>query len=276
MSKRPAWPSLLHGRSSQVRSQGTQGRRLSTPEGHRVAPGCLIPLGVSSPVHRVVLACPRTRAGSQGSHAPNFRYLILRSGRQGVAPPLLQGAVPGNRSERAAMASRNSPSSIRRLHIQQLLAFAIAPVFLLLALHSAVGHFEGKDRAHWALWIPIYFGIEATLVLVILGGMASRRRGWFNFRLAFRLVGVLALLVGLVGTGFHLSPVLNTLRGETPFTWAALLGALSVGPSLFAPSAFAGLGGLLWVLASKRVLLRFLYGQFRHPVESAVKVPQDT
>jgi hypothetical protein len=94
-----------------------------------------------------------------------------------------------------------------------------------------------------------------------------RQRGLGIFRPLLRLVALGSILVGALGTGFHLVPLLKDLSDE-PFSLAALEGAVSLAPPMFAPAAFVGVGALLWLLASPNVMLRLRERPVADPVGS--------
>jgi hypothetical protein len=144
---------------------------------------------------------------------------------------------------------------IGQTRTKKLLTLGLAPAFFMLALDAAIAHFAGKDVSHQAQWIPVGFGIAGGVGLGLVGLLRSSQRGFQIQRMVWRGIGGLSMAVGGAGMTFHLIPLAKDLADE-PFSLAALEGALSVAPPLFAPGAFVALGALLIGLASSRLLVR--------------------
>jgi hypothetical protein len=143
-------------------------------------------------------------------------------------------------------------SFIRR-HTRQLAALAIAPGLLALAFDAGVAHYVGRAGDHPAQSAPIIFGVAGALA-VIAGALASKRRRIFAW--CVRVVGVASIIVGAAGTLFH-GLALFELLVDKGFTWDGVENALYLAPPALAPSAFIGIGVVLWMLGSKSLRLAY-------------------
>jgi hypothetical protein len=74
-----------------------------------------------------------------------------------------------------------------------------------------------------------------------------------TLRVLLRRLGTAAVMIGGLGTYFHLLPILRDLF-DGPLDLDALHSAMSVAPPLLAPGGFAVLGAYLWLLGDVRVL----------------------
>jgi hypothetical protein len=140
---------------------------------------------------------------------------------------------------------------MRKVDAKRLIAMGVAPGVLALGLDAAISHFAGREMAHPAQLTPVTFAPAAAAALLFL---AAPHRTAELFRRGIRVVGVLATLVGLIGTGFHARALMRLLEGA-PITFAALKAALAVAPPLFAPGAFAAVGVVLYLVGNPRLTI---------------------
>jgi hypothetical protein len=143
-----------------------------------------------------------------------------------------------------------------RRNTRKAVALAIGPGLLFLALDAGIAHFVGHEASSPALQrVPVYYGMAAALLLVIAAFPRSR----MFFAVVARTAGVVGVAVGLAGTWFHIAALLKDMDGT--YDWATLQGSLSTTPPVFAPLAFSGIGALIFVLASPKLLLRYRVGK---------------
>lgn len=155
-----------------------------------------------------------------------------------------------------------------RRNTRRAVALALAPGLAMLAIDAAIGHFAGKvDFDNWLQFIPVVYGALAFASLPIAVWPATDG----PFAWCARLLGAAGVVVGLTGTILHLDALLEELKGE--YSWSSVEGGLSVAPPVFAPLAFAGVGLLLWLLPSTRLVLRVRGGLRRS--SSAPRLPSE-
>jgi hypothetical protein len=135
---------------------------------------------------------------------------------------------------------------------KRFIALAIAPGLLVMGIDGGIAHFAGREMVNPAQLAPAVFGPAAAVALLLLAATVSKTL----FCRALRAFGILAVMVGLAGTGFHLIALARLLDGS-PRTFEALQAAVAVAPPLFAPSGFAALGVILVLLPSQRLSVRF-------------------
>jgi hypothetical protein len=135
-------------------------------------------------------------------------------------------------------------------------ALVAAPGLIALAADAGLAHFAGRDMAHPGQLVPVILG---PVLGVALGAAALHPGPNGTFAKALRWVGGVAVLLGGLGTAFHLRALMRLLEGDA-FTLDGLMNAIAVAPPAMAPAAFAGLGALLLALASKRVEIRVANG----------------
>jgi hypothetical protein len=140
---------------------------------------------------------------------------------------------------------------MRKLDAKRVIAMGIAPGVLGLGLDAAISHFAGREMAHPAQVIPVAFAPCAAAALLFL---AAPHRTAELFRRGIRAVGVLAAMVGALGSGFHARALMRLLDGA-PLTFAGLKAALAVAPPLFAPAAFAAVGVMLYLVGNPRLTI---------------------
>jgi hypothetical protein len=144
-----------------------------------------------------------------------------------------------------------------RQNSRRVVALAVAPGLLMLAVDAAISHFAGKDFDNPVQFVPVVYGVVAFVALAIV--VWPKTRGPFAW--TARILGAAGVLVGITGAVLHLSALFEELKGE--YTWPSLEGALSVAPPMFAPLGFAGIGALLFFLPSARLLIRIRIGTHR-------------
>jgi hypothetical protein len=142
-----------------------------------------------------------------------------------------------------------------RRNTRKAVALAIGPGLLFLALDAGISHFVGKDDSTPMQYVPVYYGMLGALLLIIAAFPRSRT----FFAVMARLVGVAGVVVGLLGTWFHIHALLEDMKGT--YDWPTLQGSLATTPPVFAPLAFAGVGALIFALASPKLLLRYRIGK---------------
>lgn len=140
---------------------------------------------------------------------------------------------------------------IRSLDTKRALALMVGPGALALGLDAAISHFAGREMKNPAQLLPLAYGALACVALV---AAAMPKVAVQHFRRALRWVGAAGIVVGLVGTGFHLNALWIILRDE-PVTMSAIWYALAVAPPVFAPAGFAAIGALVWALANPKVVI---------------------
>jgi hypothetical protein len=146
---------------------------------------------------------------------------------------------------------------MKRLGAKRLIALLLGPGVLAIAFDSAIAHFAGKAADNTLQFIPLIYGFVACLGLIAAALPKISRRA---FQITMRVFGGTAALVGIAGTIFHLLPIIEDLKDES-LTLGSIEGAISLAPPLFAPGAFIGLGGLIWILGSNAVAIRLNLGK---------------
>ncbi|ADO70682.1 hypothetical protein [Stigmatella aurantiaca] len=141
-----------------------------------------------------------------------------------------------------------------RRNSRKALALALAPGLVALAFDSAVSHWAGKDFDNRWQAIPVVYGVVGFILLTAMCIPKSRT----VFSWTARLVGGAGVLVGVVGTYIHATAFFKELGGD--YSAANLEGALSVAPPLLAPLSFVGVGALLALLPSAKLLFRLRVG----------------
>lgn len=141
------------------------------------------------------------------------------------------------------------------LDLKRLAVLVIGPGLLALGVDAWISHFAGKDDGSAAAqYIPVYYAPIATMLAVAWAFPRLKPR---TFQIGLVVLGLSAIVVGLLGTVLHLVPLWEDMADEK-LTWAALQGALSLAPPVFAPLSFAGVGALLLVLAHPRLMISLL------------------
>jgi hypothetical protein len=142
-----------------------------------------------------------------------------------------------------------------RVHTRKAVALALIPALVLLAADAWLEHFVAHDGHEPLQWIPVNFGLGAS-VLLALGALAPARQAFTKMA---RFVGGVGVLVGLSGVLFHVLPLLEQMKGV--YDWPTFAGAMQQSPPLLAPLAFAGVGAICYLLASPRLSLRIRRGR---------------
>src|SRR5688500_15190974 len=86
------------------------------------------------------------------------------------------------------------------LGAKRFFALVLAPVLAVFCFDTYISHFWGHEESHKAQWVPVYFSIVATFVLV---GAALPRIPPHWFWIALRVVGATCAMVGVAGVIFH-------------------------------------------------------------------------
>jgi hypothetical protein len=141
-----------------------------------------------------------------------------------------------------------------RRNSRKAVALALAPGLLALAFDAAVAHWAGKDFDNRMQAVPVVHGVVGFVLMTLVCLPKSRA----VFAWTARLVGGSGVVIGLVGTVLHCRELFEELQGQ--YTAASLEGALSVAPPLLAPLGFAGVGAVLFLLPSAKLLLRLRVG----------------
>ncbi|MGA9521312.1 MAG: hypothetical protein WBV82_07600 [Myxococcaceae bacterium] len=141
-----------------------------------------------------------------------------------------------------------------RQNTARAVALAIAPGLLTLAIDAWIEHFVSGSGDLPLQWAPVFYGAAAAVLL----GIVVMLRSQAPFAFAARIVGVLGVIVGVSGTTLHLLPLFKDMDGK--YDWSTLQGSLGVSPPVFAPLAFAGIGALVFILASPKLQLRYNIG----------------
>lgn len=141
------------------------------------------------------------------------------------------------------------------LDLKRLAVLVVGPGLLALGVDAWISHFAGKDEGSApAQYIPIYYAPIATMLAVAWAFPKLKPR---TFQIGLIVIGVSAILVGVLGTVLHFVPLWTDLADEK-LSWDAIQGALSLAPPVFAPLGFAGVGGLLLALAHPRLMISLL------------------
>jgi hypothetical protein len=142
-----------------------------------------------------------------------------------------------------------------RRNSRKAVALALAPGLVALAFDAAIGHWAGKDFDNRIQAIPVLYGLIGFVLMTSV--CIPRSRAVFAW--TARLVGGAGVLIGLVGTVLHSLALLEELQGQ--YTLASFEGAFSVAPPLLAPLGFTGVGAVMFLLPSARLLLRLRVGR---------------
>jgi hypothetical protein len=137
---------------------------------------------------------------------------------------------------------------IRNFGIKRAAMAGLAFGLVTMAFDAGIAHFAGRPLKHPGQLVPVVFGA----VLVGLIGALSKVNVERLSKIA-RAVALASIAVGVLGSAYHALAVLRmvTTTGGVDLDMVAV--AISIGPPLLAPGAFAGLGAALWALASPRV-----------------------
>ncbi len=162
---------------------------------------------------------------------------------------------------------KNTLRRLQHLNGAAGIALLLGPGLLMMGLDSWISHFAGKEESHFAQWVPVVFGPIGGAALVVVGARRLSRRA---LAIGLFAVGLLSVIVGLAGAGYHLIPFFNDLQDEK-LTFATITGALSIAPPVFAPLSFAAIGGLLCAVASPRVVVRVDLG--KAPADPPAETP---
>jgi hypothetical protein len=139
---------------------------------------------------------------------------------------------------------------IRRLGPKRFVLLLLAGGYVALFIDAYIGHeVTGGGISNPAQYLPLGFSPLAALVCAFLGlkRVSERLLAWVT-----GVVGSVSAVMGAVGVGLHLYPVLLDLQNEE-VTWAAFLGALGSAPPLLAPAAFLAVGLMLIAVGARRV-----------------------
>jgi len=150
-------------------------------------------------------------------------------------------------------------SSLIRRHTRRLLCLALAPGLVTLAFEAYVGHYAGSTKSGASVFqtVPVGFGLASFVILLMLCALKPNA-----FRIGVRVVGVVSMLVGVAGLGFHVYSFVADLAANDLLAqhgddfYDVLDTALGVAPPAFAPGAFALMGVMLFALGSRNVLVR--------------------
>ncbi|WP_395823241.1 hypothetical protein [Archangium minus] len=141
-----------------------------------------------------------------------------------------------------------------RRNSRKAVALALAPGLIALAFDAAIGHWAGKDFDNRLQAVPVVYGVIGFVLLTLVCIPSSRP----VFAWTARLVGGAGVVIGLVGTVIHFLALLEELQGQ--YSYASFEGAFSVAPPLLAPLGFTGVGAVLFLLPSAKLLLRLRIG----------------
>jgi hypothetical protein len=140
--------------------------------------------------------------------------------------------------------------NLRNLDARRAGAVALSFGLFGLGLDAAIAHFAGREMKSPAQLVPVMVAV----VMLAIVPFASKKVSEGTFRTALKAAGVLAAIVGTLGTAFHVAAFMRLLEGQE-VTFKAIEFALAVAPPLAAPGAFVAAGGLLMLLASPRLEL---------------------
>lgn len=140
---------------------------------------------------------------------------------------------------------------LQRFDAKRVAVLVLAPGLAAVGVDAWISHFAGKDGDSPLQWVPVIFAPIAAILLI---AWALPKLSPRAFGIGLTVVGLLSVAVGLWGTILHLRPILEDLKDEET-TWSAIQGALSLGPPLMAPGAFAALGVILAVLGQRRLVI---------------------
>lgn len=135
-------------------------------------------------------------------------------------------------------------NKLLQMDVKRLFALAIAPGLLALGVDAWISHFAGKE-GEGLQWVPVIF---APIGMVVAAAWGAVRLPPSVFRWGMTALGLACVAVGLWGTWLHMGIIWADLADET-LSWPSIQGALGAGPPLFAPLAFAGVGGLIALVA---------------------------
>jgi hypothetical protein len=130
------------------------------------------------------------------------------------------------------------------LGVRRKVVLVAAAGVMTLWLEAFVGHVAGNPHVRWEQFIPLVYGAGAVVALAVAALLPEPRPALDRL---VRVVGALGMAVGMAGTFFHGRAFVGNMAGET-VTARHVLRALSLGPPLFAPGAFIGVGLLLVVM----------------------------
>lgn len=142
-----------------------------------------------------------------------------------------------------------------RRNTRRAVALALAPGLVALAFDAAIAHWAGKDFDNKVQAVPVVYGLAGFLLVTLVCIPRSRT----VFAWTARLVGGLGVLIGITGTVIHVHKLLEEIKGD--FSAAGIEGGFSVAPPLLAPLGFAGIGAVLLLLPSAKLLLRLRVGK---------------
>lgn len=145
-------------------------------------------------------------------------------------------------------------TKLLQMDVKRLFALAIGPGLLALGVDAWIAHFAGKE-GEGLQWVPVYFAPIGMLIAMAWGAVRMPPR---VFRWGLTLLGVACVVVGLWGTGLHMKVIWADLADET-LNFASISGALGMGPPLFAPLAFAGVGALIAFVAQPILDVRLMF-----------------
>lgn len=116
---------------------------------------------------------------------------------------------------------------------------------LTLVFDAFIAHFSWSALTmKWTQALPVFYGLVAALGL---GAAAvAPMHGKTRDRIAMA-IGAIGMVIGVVGMGLHGYSLYEGFEGEAS-TLKTIGKALKLGPPLFAPAAFAGVGFLLLTL----------------------------
>ena len=149
-----------------------------------------------------------------------------------------------------------------RRNTRRAVALALAPGLVMLAVDAGIGHFMGHEIESSLQYVPVIYGGLGFLVLCVVVWPKVRS----PFAWSARILGALGVVVGLAGTFLHLQSLMKELDGN--YSWPSIEGGLSVAPPVFAPLAFVGVGALLFLLPSTRLMIRFRVGRIAGGTEA--------
>jgi hypothetical protein len=140
-----------------------------------------------------------------------------------------------------------------RRNSRRAIGLVLAPGLVILAFDAGVGHFAEKAGSNPLQYVPVFYGVIGGVLLLVTCVFKFSRR---LFAISMRVIGGVSVLVGAVGTVYHVIGLVGDIQ-DKGFDAEGLEKALNEAPPTFAPMAFVGLGVILWMLASRNVLIRF-------------------
>ncbi|MBX5480827.1 MAG: hypothetical protein IRZ16_03095 [Myxococcaceae bacterium] len=142
-----------------------------------------------------------------------------------------------------------------RRNSRKAIALAILPGLILLGADAWIAHFVGVDSDNLLQWIPVIYSALGLVLLIV--AVVPKSRAFFAW--VARIVGALGVVTGLAGTVLHLVALKTALDGD--YSWANLQGTLHDSPPVGAPLGFAGIGAVVFLLPSAKLLLRLKVGK---------------